>query len=348
MTAALDSVRLDINREIEQMLQQQKPLLLGINPALGPMFSQVENLLQGGKRLRPLFGYCGLRVAGGEWNISHAKALTSLEFLQACALIHDDVMDDSKKRRGNLAVHEYFKESHSTEGLRGDAYLYGIGSAILLGDLCLSWADELLMKATNFSSDVKELWDITRTELMAGQYLDLFAQSSLEPDTTLLDSVITYKSAKYSVERPMHLGAALVRHDVSLERTLSAYAIPLGKAFQLRDDVLGVFGDEIETGKPSGDDIREGKYTMLISLALANSSETESEKLKSLLGDHSLSESDISTAREILQQHALPEVESLIEKLTREAQNVVDTLETDTETKELMRQLIVMATARKQ
>jgi geranylgeranyl diphosphate synthase type I len=348
MTSTLESVRLDINREIEHMLEQQRPLLLEISPALGPMFSQVENLLQGGKRLRPLFGYCGLRVAGGEWSVLNAKALTSLEFLQACALIHDDVMDDSKMRRGNLAVHEYFKEMHSTQTLRGNAYLYGIGSAILLGDLCLSWADELLMKATDFSSDVKELWDITRTELMAGQYLDLFAQSSLEPDTALLDSVITYKSAKYSVERPMHLGAALVRRDPMLEQTLSAYAIPLGKAFQLRDDILGVFGDEIETGKPSGDDIREGKYTMLISLALANSSETESEKLKSLLGKQALTEPDIAVARELLQQRALPEVEALIEKLTIESQNIVDTLETDTETKELMGQLIVMATARKQ
>lgn len=183
---------------------------------------------------------------------------------------------------------------------------------------------------------------------MAGQYLDLYAQSSLQPDSSLLQTVITYKSAKYTVERPLHIGAALVRRDSLLEDSLSRYAIPLGKAFQLRDDVLGVFGNEVETGKPSGDDIREGKYTMLISLALSNADSIEAEKLHSVLGHRSASEQEIDDVRELLETRALPEVESLIEKLTDQAQDEVDTLETDDDTKDLMRQLIVLATARRQ
>jgi geranylgeranyl diphosphate synthase type I len=348
MAIVLEQIRLDVNREVLAMLAQQRPQVLSISPALAPLLDQLEILISGGKRLRPLFGYCGLRVAGGTWNASHAKALASLEFLQACALIHDDVMDDSKMRRGNKAVHEFFKEVHETSNLRGSAYLYGIGSAILLGDLCLSWADELLMKATNFSPDVKSLWDITRTELMAGQYLDLFAQSAQSSTNEVLNTVITYKSAKYTIERPMHIGAALVKREETRERALSQYAIPLGKAFQLRDDVLGVFGDESETGKPSGDDVREGKYTMLISSALAHASASESALLQSVLGNRDATQADIDDVKELLKRDALSEVESLIEKLVGDANYAVDTLETDGETKDLLRQLITMATARKQ
>ena len=159
MTSLLESIRVDIQREIDAMMNRQRPLVLDISPELAPLLDQLELLLKGGKRLRPLFGYCGLRVAGGSWNEKNSQALASLEFLQACALIHDDVMDDSKTRRGNSSIHEYFSQTHQSKGLQGNAYLYGIGSAILLGDLCLAWADEMLMIATDFSPDVKAVWD---------------------------------------------------------------------------------------------------------------------------------------------------------------------------------------------
>ncbi len=348
MALNLESIRLDINREVSAMLNAQRPVVLEISPELEPLLDQLETLLKGGKRLRPLFGYCGLLAAGGQWNDKNAKALASLEFLQACALIHDDVMDDSKTRRGNPAVHEFFNQFHHSQEFRGNAYLYGIGSAILLGDLCLSWADEMLMNATEFSSDVKSIWDITRTELMAGQYLDLLAQSSLNPEPRLLDTVITFKSAKYTVQRPLHIGAALVGRDETLEVALSEYALPLGKAFQLRDDILGVFGDEAQTGKPSGDDIREGKYTMLISLALKEATSRESETLRSVLGNPQSSRTDIEDVKAILANYALESVETTIQKLSDEASFAVDRLEADEATKDLMRQLITLATARKQ
>lgn len=146
----------------------------------------------------------------------------------------------------------------------------------------------------------------------------------------------------------MHIGAALVKREEAREHALSQYAIPLGKAFQLRDDVLGVFGDESETGKPSGDDVREGKYTMLISSALAHASSSESALLQSVLGNREATQADIDNIKELLKRDALPEVESLIEKLVTDANQAVDTLETDDETKDLLRQLIIMATARKQ
>lgn len=348
MALSLEQIRLDVSREVLAMLDEQRPQVLSISPELNPLLDQLETLISGGKRLRPLFGYCGLRVAGGSWSRSNAQALASLEFLQACALIHDDVMDDSKTRRGNKAVHEFFKDFHEDKNLRGSAYLYGIGSAILLGDLCLSWADELLMKATNYSPDVKSVWDITRTELMVGQYLDLVAQCAQSSTNDVLDTVITFKSAKYTIERPMHIGAALVKRDALRERALSQYAIPLGKAFQLRDDVLGVFGDELETGKPSGDDLREGKYTMLISSALSHASSAESSLIQSVLGNRDAPQANIDEVKVLLKRNALPEVESLIEKLVGDAHRAVDTLETDEETRDLLRQLITMATARKQ
>jgi geranylgeranyl diphosphate synthase type I len=329
------------------MISRQRPMLLEISNDLGPLIEQLETLLLGGKRLRPLFGYCGLKVAGGTWGVAEAKALASLEFLQACALIHDDVMDDSKTRRGNLAVHEFFKAQHESKSLAGDSYLYGIGSAILLGDLCLSWADEMLMEATNYSSDVKSLWDITRSELMAGQYLDLLAQSSNTNLESQLDTVMTFKSAKYTIERPLHIGAALVGRNTGREVALSAYAIPLGKAFQLRDDVLGVFGDESVTGKPAGGDLREGKRTMLIAFAESNASENDKIVLNRVLGNKMANEMDLAQAKDILAKISLPHIEERINELGQEAQSAVDTLHADADTKSLMRELITLAISRK-
>lgn len=247
------------------------------------------------------------------------RASAALEFLQACALIHDDVMDGSDTRRGLPAAHRQFEAKHREESWRGCPEGFGIGAAILLGDLCLSWADELLLTSglpEAAAIRAKFVYDEMRTELMAGQYLDLLEQArgGGSVDRALL--VIRYKSAKYTIERPLHIGAAIAGADESVFAAYSGYGLPLGEAFQLRDDILGVFGDPAETGKPAGDDLREGKRTVLVALALENSTPDQAAELNARLGDPLLDAAGVETLRRIIEETgALARTELMIEEL---------------------------------
>ncbi len=250
-------------------------------------------------------------------------AATSLEFLQACALIHDDVMDGSDTRRGLPAVHQRFAGHHRDAAWFGDSSGFGVGAAILLGDLCLSWADQILFTCGLPADAVrraKPVYDEMRTELMAGQYLDLLEQARGGGSTERAMKVVNYKSAKYTIERPLHLGAALAGADEAVTRAYSDYGLPLGEAFQLRDDVLGVFGDPKETGKPAGDDLREGKRTVLIAKALEQASASQADFINEHLGDQALDAENIASLRSIIQETgALAAVEQHIEERLTQA-----------------------------
>ncbi|MFD0528010.1 polyprenyl synthetase family protein [Kitasatospora arboriphila] len=246
-------------------------------PQLGPVSEALRDfLLDGGKRLRPAFCYWGWRGAGG--SADHpgiADAAAALELLQASALVHDDLMDRSDTRRGLPSVHRRFEGLHRENGWRGDREQYGASAAVLLGDLLLIWCDELF-QSSGLPDDAvraaKPVFDLMRTEVMVGQYLDV-----LEPvagdsaDAGALDraqTVLHYKSAKYTIERPLQVGALLAGAGPGLVEAYGAFGLPLGEAFQLRDDLLGVFGDPAVTGKPAGDDLREGKRTLLVAHAM--------------------------------------------------------------------------------
>ncbi len=249
---------------VDQVLAHEQVALARVSEDLGPMIDALAALLAGGKRLRPAFCYWGWRGAGGpaESDDAALRAAASLEFLQACALIHDDVMDGSDTRRGLPSAHRRFAGVHRGAEWLGSPESFGVGAAILLGDLCLVWADEVLL-STDFPVQslrrAKTVYDDMRTELMAGQYLDLLEQARGGGSVERALTVVRFKSAKYTIERPLHLGAVLAGADAALIAAYSAYGLPLGEAFQLRDDILGVFGDPNETGKPAGDDLREGK-----------------------------------------------------------------------------------------
>ncbi len=297
--------------------------MAGISPDLSPLHEALEQFLGGGKRLRPAFLYWGWRGAGGEHRdqqqdqaAMHAAA--SLEFLQACALIHDDVMDGSDTRRGLPAVHERFAGHHREAAWLGDSSGFGVGAAILLGDLCLSWADQILFTCglpAEALTRAKPVYDEMRTELMAGQYLDLLEQARGGGSTERAMKVVNYKSAKYTIERPLHLGAALAGADEAVMRAYSDYGLPLGEAFQLRDDVLGVFGDPQETGKPAGDDLREGKRTVLVAKALEHASPSQTDFINEHLGDPALNSEGIASLRSIIEDTgALAAVEQHIEE----------------------------------
>ena len=315
-----DEVRDRVEKTLDSFVSQQTTVLLQIGEEMAPAASAISELLRGGKRLRPAFAYWGWRGAGGGDTEAILQAATALELLQACALIHDDVMDDSDTRRGQPSVHRRFEMLHRDAQWHGSPQAFGIGSAVLAGDLCLSWADELLF-ASPFPADAlmraKPVFDLMRTELMAGQYLDLLEQARGGGSQERALRVARYKSAKYTVERPLHLGAALAGAPPELMAAYSAYGIPLGEAFQLRDDILGVFGDPEETGKPAGDDLREGKRTVLVAVAWERAGPAQASVIRRHLGDPHLGSEGVAALREVVHDTgALAHVEELVTTLT--------------------------------
>lgn len=268
--------RTELQDRLQDLLAEYSQRATTISDAAAPLVASITKLLQGGKRLRALLAWWGWQGAGGDADDARIiDAGVSLELFQAAALIHDDVLDRSDTRRGQPAVHKAFEELHRTEQWAQDGAHFGTSAAILAGDLALGLSEEVFSTtadATAFATPAREAFHTMRFEVMTGQYLDILAESNIpENPNTALDqarTVLQYKSAHYSAVWPFEIGGLLAGAD---ETTLSAYrefSLPLGLAFQLGDDLLGVFGDSQRTGKPSGDDLIEGKRTELIAHAL--------------------------------------------------------------------------------
>jgi geranylgeranyl diphosphate synthase type I len=345
-------LRSRVQTVVDDVIARQARVLAEVSPDLVPLVDALTDLLSGGKRLRPAFCYWGWRGAAGDPAADDAalRAAASLEFLQACALIHDDVMDGSDTRRGLPSAHRRFAGMHRAQEWLGSPEAFGVGAAILLGDLCLSWADEVLMDS-GLPADAlgrgKAVYDEMRTELMAGQYLDLLEQARGGGSVDRAMLVVRYKSAKYTIERPLHLGAALAGAAPAVVSAYTGYGLPLGEAFQLRDDILGVFGDPKETGKPAGDDLREGKRTVLVAEAMARSSAAQAEVIRRFLGDPGLDAAGVDQLRGIISETgALASTESLIDSLLDTALAALDTADLDAEATEVLVGLAHAATRR--
>jgi geranylgeranyl diphosphate synthase type I len=345
-----EDLRVRVQKRLDDVIAAQIAVLDDVSPDLAPLADALTDLLRGGKRLRPAFAYWGWRGAGGADCEEAVTAATALELLQACALIHDDVMDGSDTRRGLPAAHRRFATLHRGNEWLGSSEMFGVGAAILLGDLCLSWADELLMSCGLPPRSVmrgKPVYDIMRTELMAGQYLDLLEQAMGGGSASRALRVVRFKSAKYTVERPLHLGGSLADADPGLMVAYSGYGLPLGEAFQLRDDVLGVFGDPTQTGKPAGDDLREGKRTVLVATAHEHASPAQAAVLRRRLGDPALDAEGVDALRTIMvDTGALDHVETLIEALTDQAFEVLDSAPVAEDARTVLRDLAIAATSR--
>ncbi len=321
---AIERIRSEVRDSLSRYLSQQRQYLASIGDDLLPVSDAMEEfLLDGGKRFRPLFAYAGLRSAGVEADTSHIPAFASLELLQACALIHDDLMDGSDTRRGKPSIHRHFENLHQKHALDGIASQFGEAAAVLLGDLALVWADQLLNSAQLSDHALKAahaIYDEMRIELMAGQYLDIREAGERKHSVERSLKIARYKSGKYSIERPLHLGAVIGKPDGNHEllAALSRYGLPLGEAFQLRDDLLGVFGNPEVTGKPAGDDLREGKRTALIALTLDNLESDDRATLLAELGNPELSTAQVEELRAIIRSSgAVENLENLISTLTQ-------------------------------
>ncbi|WP_010146497.1 polyprenyl synthetase family protein [Serinicoccus profundi] len=308
---ALDGVDLRprVQHVLDEHLAQQRVVLDELGPPMAPLVDAVADLLAGGKRLRATFLYWGWRALGGADDPAAVRAASAMEIFQAAALLHDDVMDHSDLRRGQPTAHRTFARHHREQGWSGDADSFGHAAAILAGDLCLNWTDEVFT-SSGLTPDALQRarpeFDRMRTQLMGGQFLDMLEGArgwgDLDLDQRLERclTVIRYKSARYSVQQPLLIGADAAGVQEQTREGLHSYGATLGEAFQLRDDVLGVFGDPAQTGKPAGDDLREGKHTVLIAQTLAHADADGRALVERTLGDPDLSEGSVDRVREVM------------------------------------------------
>lgn len=328
MAESLD-LRDRVDKALHEFLLQATSALAGIADELADVADATATFVLGaGKRLRPAFCYWGFRATGAPDGDPIVRAAASLELLQACALVHDDVIDRSDTRRGAPAMHRRFAGLHRASDWRGDPEQFGQAAAILLGDLALIWADAMLVDS-GFDAPALQrafpVWDAMRVEVMCGQYLDVVEQARGGGSVERALRVARFKSAKYTIERPLHLGAALAGAGGRLYDALSAFGLPLGEAFQLRDDVLGVYGDPEETGKPAGDDLREGKRTALVAFALEGANDSQREQIRRRLGDPQLDDEGVCVLRDVIAAAgALARVETLIDDRLRQALDALD------------------------
>ena len=348
----LKALRAATNAALEEFSLDEGKALRAIGSELEPVADVMHRfLLDSGKRLRPIFALVGYLGTGREINPAVIQAAASLELVHVCALMHDDVMDASDTRRGAPSVHRAFEAMHRQRALAGNDEQFGISAAILLGDLALIWSAKMLhTSGLDIATLVRSqsVYDEMRIELMAGQYLDVYEQVLGSESVERSLKVARYKSGKYTIERPLHFGAALGSDNPApLMDIYSHYGLPLGEAFQLRDDVLGVFGNPEETGKPAGDDLREGKRTVLLAKTMERVSPAQRSTLEAIVGKEALTADQVDSARAIIRNTgALDELEELISSLTHQALTALDTPLLAPQAVESLRELTAIVTQR--
>lgn len=339
-----------VNARLDAFLTERATHLASIADELEVFVDASRDLLRGGKRFRALFAYWGWHAVIGTQRPDDLLAdlddhdeldavialAAALEIFHAAALVHDDIMDNSDTRRGMPSMHRRFETEHASREWVGSAAGYGTSSALMLGDLLLGWSDELLAEGLSLVADrdsarrARSEFHVMRTEVTMGQYLDILEEVAWResPEEDLLPRahrVVTYKSAKYSIEAPLALGGLMAGGTDEQVDALRAFGLPLGVAFQLRDDLLGVFGDPEVTGKPAGDDLREGKRTVLIALARRALPASAVRLIDELLGDPDLTPHQIATLQATIRESgAVDTVESIIARSVREAVTALD------------------------
>jgi geranylgeranyl diphosphate synthase type I len=358
----LENLRTDVDAALREHLERLAAEAGTIGHGTEAVVDQVSELLQGGKRLRAAFCYWSFRAHGGPATGAVRDAVVrmgaALELFQAAALLHDDVMDASDTRRGRPTAHRAFAARHHDRGWSGDPDRFGAAVAILLGDLCLvaahrEAAHALDVLPPHVAREARDLFDAMTSEVVVGQYLDVLVQAEpwgLDPadDEGRARDVLRAKSARYSVERPLALGAVLAEADDDAVKAITSVGLPLGEAFQLRDDVLGVFGDPSVTGKPAGDDLREGKHTVLLARTMAGADDAGRALVTSRLGDPDLSAADVTALREvILSSGALDATEALIDQLTDLALSTLDLADLADEARAVLQDLARAAVDRR-
>ena len=329
-----EDLRHKIDARLAQVLGDQSRILAEISTDAAPLVDAWGRMLRGGKRLRAAFCYWSWRSHGAPVDSPELANIigvgAALELFQAAALFHDDVMDKSDTRRGEATAHRAFAQHHLDASWPGDAEQFGLSTAILLGDLSLISSEEEFLRSVSAlpverSGPAREIFTRMRTEVTVGQYLDIHAQ--MQPwdgdfvgDERRAREIIRSKTARYSVECPITLGATLAGATPEQVAACSAFGLPLGEAFQLRDDLLGVFGDPATTGKPAGDDLREGKRTLLLIRTMRSLPSAQRADVVAALGRPDLSGSEVAQLQDVIRDSgAVEEIEELITSLSTQA-----------------------------
>lgn len=321
------------SKKIDSFIKSEIKRWGEVDESIVPPLEALANFISnGGKRLRPAFCFLGAKLMGDSENSEQLiNAACSLELLHNFALVHDDFMDRSDMRRGAPTVHKFLETLYKDGKHRGDLEHFAASVAILAGDFAFTYADTF---ARNLPQRCLDIYDVLKVELFAGQQMDIDAGYRNDVSIDQISKIAQYKSGKYTIERPIHLGALITNEDAQLDE-LSNFGSPLGEAFQLRDDILGIFGDKNTTGKPVGDDIREGKYTLLIAHALEKASEAERQAL-SRRGAIDISEKEIEQITLIIQSNgALDEVEKRIQFLFNSSMEALDIIDPSQDAKDL-------------
>ncbi len=360
MPRSVDDVPRCVVAHLNEFFMARQSAMKAISPVADEAMTALTDFtINGGKRIRPTFAWLGW-MGSLQLTLSDAAehpeadavmhAVSSLELLQSCALIHDDIIDSSATRRGMPTVHEHFKQSHSAHAWHGRGENYGNAVAILIGDLALSWADDMFMEAAlppTQRDRAWQPWQDMRTEVVCGQIMDVTAEAQGDGSLRTAERVNRYKTAAYTVERPLHIGAALAGAPQDTATALRTFGRDIGVAFQLRDDQLGVFGDPEVTGKPSGDDLREGKRTTLLALTLDNVSESDRETVESSLGQP-LSERDVDHLRAIIKKSgAYDRVEKQIDSLVTSAVHALANARLSDDAHRALRSMAIFSTERR-
>lgn len=324
-----------VNTRIEDFIADRQSILLSVSPDVEPFVEFSRQFLSGGKRFRAtcaLLGYSTVQDVVPDHVIDVASAL---EIFHAAALVHDDIMDKSDTRRGAPSAHRRFEALHKSSRWSGPADNFGESAALLFGDLLLAFSDELFSSGLLGESNTmaarasRAEFDRMRIDVTAGQYLDIVEERAWPvvdkfESLTRAQRVVVFKSAKYSIEAPLVIGAALGGASPDHITALRKVGLPLGIAFQLRDDLLGVFGDPAVTGKPAGDDLREGKRTVLIALAQQELPTSAITLMDELLGDPELTSEQIGMLQQTLKNSgAVDQLESMISQQVDQAQAAI-------------------------
>ncbi len=321
--SALVEVARRVDARLGAILDDERSRWRRLDPALDePLAALADLVAAGGKRIRPAYCHWGWVLAGGDPGAAEPlDAGCALELLHAFALAHDDVMDGSPTRRGQPTVHVRFIEQHHRHRWRGEPRRFGEAVAILVGDVALVLADRVLGPV---DPGVRAVWDELRAELNMGQYLDVVGTVRGGVDEHGARTIVRHKTAGYTVVRPLQLGAALAGR-ADLHDALAAHGLPLGTAFQLVDDLLGVFGDPTVTGKPVGEDLREGKPTLLLARARELAGPAQHTVLDAVGPE--LDEAGVAAVQEVLvDTGAVAAVEAEIDALCVQAHRALEAL----------------------
>ena len=323
-----DLVR-EVDAELDRLLRDHRRRMVAEDPGVSGPFEELDRIVgAGGKRLRPLFCLLGYQAGRGEPGPEVIRSAAALELLHTFAIVHDDVMDRSRVRRGRPASWVELAETHRREGMRGDPASFGVAAAVLVGDLALILADHAFL-ASGFPParllPAMHRYNRMRAEMVAGQYLDVLAAHAGPVDEAKARRVAVLKSGLYTVEGPLHIGCHLAGGGPDVLAMLSRYGVPLGEAFQIRDDVLGVFGDPSTTGKDRDSDLREGKRTVLVARTLGLVGDPDRRFIEERLGRADLSAEEVARIRSLMEESgALASTLQLIRELTDEAQSAIE------------------------